>query len=518
MSEPAARGRHGHLALYMIVSMSGAAVLAVELLGTRILGPFYGVSLFLWSALITVTLAALSAGYAVGGRIADRRGTMKGLALILAAAGVWICLIPLLRHPVILLVEPLGLRFTVLIAAMILFFPPLMLMGMVSPWAVKLRTSALSEVGRSAGNLYAISTIASVIAAVLTGFVLIPAIAVSRLILGIGAFLLLAALIAALSGRKNRARASAIPLSLLIGAVIAAVLVPGTPAATGDATIIAGGQSPYAEITVVEYREARFLLIDGSIHTFTDAESGDNLFPYVNVLDIPRFMFRDAGRALLVGLGGGSVAKRLSIFQWHVDAIEIDPLVVQYASDHFGLGPDDAVIHEMDGRKFLIDTDDMWDMIILDAFGSGAVPFHLITVEMMELVSRSLRPGGIVAVNVLTVGWKSEMVRSTAATLETCFRNVIALPIPEPPNTLGNVVILAAHRPLELRRELDRPYSRFSEEYDMNHAWDNRFRPDTENALVFTDDRSPVDLWGERINLVDRRHIRDYFRDAGFSW
>jgi len=110
------------------------------------------------------------------------------------------------------------------------------------------------------------------------------------------------------------------------------------------------------------------------------------------------------------------------------------------------------------------------------------------------------------------------MVLSTAATLKTCFKNVIALPIAEPPNTLGNVILLAAHRPLELRNDLDRPYSRFSEEYDINHAWDNRFRPDTDAALVFTDDRNPVDLWGERINLVDRRHIRDYFRDAGFSW
>jgi spermidine synthase len=518
MSETVDGGRRGYLPLYGIVSMSGAAVLALELLGTRILGPFYGVSLFLWSALITVTLAALSAGYAIGGRIADRKGSMKGLALILAAAGVWICLIPLLRRPVIILVEPLGLRLTVLVAATILFFPPLALMGMVSPWAVKLRASTLSEVGRSAGDLYAVSTVASVMAALLTGFVLIPGIAVSRLIFGIGAFLLLAAIIAVLSTGKTGARASVIPLVLFLGAVAAAALMPGIPSAAGSAEVIETGQSPYGEINVVEYREARFLLIDGSIHTFTDAESGDNLFPYVNVLDIPRLMFKDSGRALLIGLGGGSVARRLSIFQWHVDAVEIDPLVVRYAYDHFGLRTGDAVIHEMDGRRFLIETDDMWDLIILDAFGSGAVPFHLITEEMLELVSRRLRPGGIVALNVLTVGWKSEIVRSTAATLETSFRNVIALPIPEPPNTLGNVVLLAAHRPLELRSVLDRPYSRFSEEYDINHAWDNRFRPDTGNALVFTDDRNPVDLWGERINLVDRRHIREYFRDAGFSW
>ncbi len=294
MNEQTYKMRRSHISLYVIVSMSGAAVLALELLGTRVLGPFYGVSLYLWSALISVTLAALSAGYAVGGRIADRRGTMKGLAFILAAAGVWICLIPLIRHPVILLLEPLGLRITVLLAAMILFFPPLMLLGMVSPWAVKLRTASLSEVGRSAGNLYAISTIASVAAALLTGFVLIPGFPVSRLILGIGAFLLLASLIAVLSDRSRTAVSTAVPLVLFIAAAAGTMTLPALPAATGNATILASGQSPYAEISVVEYREAKFLLIDGSNHTFTDAGSGDNLFPYVNVLDIPRFMFKGA--------------------------------------------------------------------------------------------------------------------------------------------------------------------------------------------------------------------------------
>ena len=254
MNEKSTVAKRSHIFLYVIVSMSGAAVLAIELLGTRVLGPFYGVSLFLWSALISVTLAALSAGYALGGRIADRRGTLKGLAFILAAAGVWICIIPLLRHPVILLLEPLGLRITVLLAATILFFPPLMLLGMVSPWAVKLKTSSLSEVGRSAGNLYAISTIASVAAALLTGFVLIPGFAVSRLILGIGAFLLLASLIAILSDRARTARSTVVTLVLFLAAAAGVMMIRAVPTATGSATVLASGQSPYAEINIVEYK------------------------------------------------------------------------------------------------------------------------------------------------------------------------------------------------------------------------------------------------------------------------
>ena len=100
-----------NLYLYVIVFVSGAAVLAIELLGTRVLGPFYGVSLFLWSALITVTLVALSVGYAVGGRWADRGPRFTRLCYPIAGAGLWLLLLPWLRIPVLQATEPIGLRF-----------------------------------------------------------------------------------------------------------------------------------------------------------------------------------------------------------------------------------------------------------------------------------------------------------------------------------------------------------------------------------------------------------------------
>src|SRR5580765_1394123 len=134
-------------ALYVVVSLSGACVLAIEILGTRLLGPWYGVSLFLWSALISVTLAALSAGYALGGAWADRGITGGKLAVPLAVAGVWMLAVPWLREPVIAVSQHWGLRAAVLAAATVLFFPPLLLLGMVSPAAIRLRASSLEEVG-----------------------------------------------------------------------------------------------------------------------------------------------------------------------------------------------------------------------------------------------------------------------------------------------------------------------------------------------------------------------------------
>jgi len=223
--------------------------------------------------------------------------------------------------------------------------------------------------------------------------------------------------------------------------------------------------------------------------------------------------FNDAGDALLIGLGGGSVAEHFADAGWTVDAVEIDPVVVRFALDHFAFAPDDARIFTMDGRQFLRTTDKKYDIIILDAFGSGSIPFHLVTSEAFELVSSRLDANGLLAINMESIGWKSTIVESMAATLKEHFENILVLPIAEPPNRFGNIIVLASNRALRMKDEMPQPESRFSAAYDRIHAWDNRFEPDTDGALVLTDDLNPADLWGEEINLIERRELREYFKD-----
>ena len=515
MKETTGTASRSHWYLYVLVSVSGGAILAVELLGTRVLGPFYGVSLFLWSALISVTLAALSAGYAIGGRWADRNGKLASLGWIFAVAGVWLLTVPWMRGLVLGITEPMGLRVAVLAAATILFFPPLMLLGMVSPFAVKLRTSALAEVGRSAGNLYAVSTVASVVAALLTGFVLIPALGVSRLLLVIGTMLLLAAFLALLLVRGRSRGTSVSAVVFIILAAAAPFLGAGNR--PGAATI-AFEESPYAEIRIVDYLDARFMIIDGSIHTFVDEETGGNLFPYVHVIDLARNFFEEAGSICLIGLGGGTIAGKYSRAGWRVDAVEIDPTVIDYAYEYFLLDPADAEVFEMDGRRYLQNCRENYEIIIFDAFGGGNIPFQLMTEEAFGLAASRLVPGGLLVMNVEAVGWDDIIVRSAAATLGVHFSNILALPIAEPPNKLGNIILLASNRELELPEELPIPEDRFSLEYDQAHAWDNRYIPDTRGVPILTDDRSPIDLWAERINFAARKELHHYFRDAEVSW
>jgi spermidine synthase len=171
----------------------------------------------------------------------------------------------------------------------------------------------------------------------------------------------------------------------------------------------------------------------------------------------------------------------------------------------------------MDGRSYFKTAADTFDLVIMDAFGSSSIPFHLVTRESFALIRSRLVANGILAMNVEATGWDDILVRSLAATMQRVFEHVTALPMAEPPNTLGNLVLLASDRPLELANEPPVPMDRFSREYNRAHAWDNRFEVDPEGVPVLTDDHNPVDIWAERVNRVARQSLHEHFAPR-VSW
>ncbi len=513
-----------HFYLYAIVFIAGAAVLAIEILGTRILGPFYGVSLFLWSALITVTLLALSVGYALGGRWADKKNKASFIYFFLAGAGLWCLLIPFLKGPVLIITEPLGLRAAVLLAAFILFVPPLTLLGMVSPFAIRIHAKSLNVVGRTAGDLYAISTIGSVLSALLTGFILIPNVGVGRLTFVVGTVLLLTAAVGLVLEFRSKALQTGISIIVVLAA-IGSILIPFERPDPGQG-LLAIEQSPYAEIRVLDVGERRYLLIDGGTHTIVDPKTWKSHLPYTAVVDLTREFFEKPGDMLLIGLGGGTIVKIFAREGWTVDAVEIDPVVIDLAREYFGLRENEGRIYSMDGRQFLITHDKKYDIIVLDAFGSSSIPFHLVTREAFGLVASRLKPDGILAINIEVRNWEDVLVRSLTATLKTQFQEVLALPAYEPAHIMGNVIILATQRRLadpQLQYHIDHskippPGFKSNLSYRRDFAWQKRFIPETGAASVLTDDLNPIDLWSEEINLMARKDLHSYFEDLGLSW
>jgi spermidine synthase len=494
-------------ALFVVVSLSGASVLVLEILGTRVLGPFYGVSLFLWSALIGVTLAALAAGYAIGGRWAGPAPRPGKLAILLAIAGLWVLAIPLLRAPVLALASGFGLRGAVVAAATLLFFPPLMLLGMVSPFAIRLATRHVDEVGRVSGDLFAISTVASVVAAILTGFVLIPQLGVTRLLGAVAAALFLAAAVVA-GGRAARTGAAA--LAVLAGFGAGGALERLRPPVPG---VLAREESAYGEIRVVEHKGLRYLLLDGGAHSIVNAGTGAPRQSYVHVAESATELFPRPGRMLLLGLGGGGAAQVFARRQWQVDAVEIDARVVAAAREWFHLLPQHARVIVGEGRQYLQSTPESYDVVFFDAFGSAAIPFHLVTREAFAAARRRLLDGGVLVVNVETVGWDDPLAHALAATMGEVFSHVVVLPTAEPPDALGNIILMASDRPLDPPRErLGDPVATLPDDDEhfavlsRLHAWDNRYLP--RHGRVLTDDWNPVDLRAEEINRAARRWLQ----------
>jgi spermidine synthase len=283
--------------------------------------------------------------------------------------------------------------------------------------------------------------------------------------------------------------------------------------------VLASVDSPSGRLRVIDWKGSRYLTIDGGVHTIFNAETGEPLQTYVYAAELAADLSRDRGRLLLVGLGGGGAAEVFARRGWKVDAVEIDSAVVRLAGQFFRLRPFHAQVTVGDGRQYLRRSDQRYDAVFLDAFGSTSIPFHLMTREAFAQAKARLEPGGILLANVEVVGWRDPLASAMAATMRTQFRHVTVLPVSEPPNALGNVVLMASDRELDVPGDaLGDPVGSLSDDDEhfrvlaRHHAWENRF--ELLRGRVLTDDWNPCDLRAEEINLAARAWLRTQFPDS----
>ena len=311
-------------------------------------------------------------------------------------------------------------------------------------------------------------------------------------------------------------------LSILVGGVVVLAAVAALIVARHARTpypaqeLVFKGKSPYGEIRVVDDGGLRYLLVDGAIRAAVDTSlQAEYATPNVNVIDVARNFHDGPGRLLLVGLGAGSVAKHYQRAGWNVDVVEADPLMVNVAGRFFGFDSTGVRVSRMDAKEFLAAAVDTYDVIVVDAFGSSSMPSDLLTKEAFGLIASRLGPKGALVVDVRAVGWHDAIVSSLGATLAAVFSNVLALPIAEPPDQLGNVILFASRRPLVIPGDVPVPTDRLTPEYDRFHAWENRFAPDTKGAPVVTDGRNPLGRMLKAVNVRERKQVREMFTRRG---
>ena len=520
------------------VFLAGAALLGLEIAASRVLAPYFGNSLYVWGALIGIVLAGLSTGYWVGGVVADRYPTSRLIVLMLASSSLLVLAIPFVDGWVLdrLVDWDPGPRLNPLLATIFLFGAQSVILGTVSPIAVRLLGRSIERLGRTAGRLFAVSTAGSIAGTFATSFWLIPELGTDQVLASAAVALMFAAAAVALVERLVVAGAIALALAgASIGAVVS--LAPdktGTVAASqlrnwspvyrqqggGDPVggiedtqtgfeILHTKDSQYHRIAVVEDDTSRYLRFDSSFQSgmYKD-DPYRTRFGYSDYLQLPLAYRPETKRILYLGLGGGSAPKRT----WRdfpgvqIDAVELDPEVVDVAYEYFELPRDPRLRVEVeDGRRFLATNDGPWDAIVVDAFYSDSIPFHMATREFLELARSRLAPGGLVAANIIGAvrGPDSRLFRSMLRTYRAVFPTVAIHPVLDAGGddlqVIRNIIVVAGEGAAPSKEFLRERWAELRAVSpgapDLNDAIDGRVDApvSTQDVPVLTDDYAPTD-------------------------
>jgi len=504
--------------LVATAALCGALVMVIEVLGSRVIGPVFGASLFVWTSLITVTLVSLAAGYAVGGVLSDRWKSPDALYGLIMTAGFLVLLIPVVSGTVLRFCLPLGLRTGSLTSSTLLFGPSLLLLGCVSPYIIKIAVREMRNIGRTVGFFYAVSTLGSFVGTVLTGFVLIAYFSVGRIFSFTGFMLILIAFGYFAVMRKRWALLPLLAVPILLARPTPARVV-NLPDGT-KITAVWGKDTYYGKVKVVDRTKAsqryREMLIEGQVQGGIDLNNGLSIFGYSYFLQFLPYGLNSQGKdCLVIGLGAGLVPTWYERKGVRTDVVEINPAVPQVARDYFGFSISGDLFQE-DARYHVTNSSRKYDYIILDVFNGDTTPGHLLSVEFFRLLKPLLREKGILAMNLYgSLRGDTLMLASVNATLGEVFPAVTINPLfsPHEGDGLGNITILAYDYPFP------RPESRWAgaemphpDVYSILERFLWRpyvFPPDTP-AIVLSDNYNPVDFLALRTAETTRKYMLDH--------
>jgi len=398
--------------------------MATEMSASRLLAPYFGNSLYIWANLIGLILIYLTAGYYLGGRLADRRPEPRLLCTLTMAAAVAIAILPFIARPIMgLAIKGLeqisaGAFIGSFAVTVLLFAVPVTILGMVAPFAIRLRVTGVETAGNVSGSLYALSTVGSIVGTFLPVLVLIPWIGTRNTMLVFAGAL--AAVSAAGLGRRLFAGA---PLVILAGIVIP------QGAIKPDSNSIFETESPYHYIQVTEKNGTRYLKLNEgwAVHSIYNP---DRLLTgaYWDYFSVAPW-FASAGspeKALVIGNAAGTIPRQLTYFypDIKIDGVEIDPDVVDTGKKYFDMNEPNLTLHVADGRPYLKTSDKIWDLIAVDAFRQPYIPFYLTTREFFRETSDHLSDRGVVMINVGKTPGDSAVADAIASTMRDVFPSV----------------------------------------------------------------------------------------------
>jgi len=491
--------------IYILLTavVCGALVMVIEVMGSRVIGPFFGVSLFVWTSLITVTLVALALGYGFGGYLADRYSSPKYLYIIILISGALTLLVPVLQASVLELCVPLGLRAGAFISTLILFGPTLFLLGCVSPYLVKIAASQLRNLGAVVGGLYALSTIGSTVGTIITGFVLVALLGVNKIFLVTGTLLVSLSIGYFVIFRKQWMALAAITLPFLLyhPYVFTSKILPDG----SELSIVEHSESFYGSLKVVdsksEGKHSRYMMIDSMIQGGMDMHNGLSIYNYNYYMQFIPYMLHPGGKqCLVIGLGAGIVPSWYEQNGAICDIVDIDPEVIRLAKKFFGFKSNGEIYTE-DGRYFLASTSKKYDYVLLDVFNGDITPSHMLSREALELQRSRLSEQGVLAINLIgSLFNENFMTASVVTTMKQVFDQVEIYPAfrVDEGKGIGNVIMVAyqgKQREFQPVNNSIFTIHPFFERDIRTHIGTRYTFPDDTPAIVLTDNYNPIDFY-----------------------
>jgi spermidine synthase len=489
--------------LPVLVFVVGAGSLGAEIAAVRLLAPYFGASTIVWANTIGVVLVALSVGYWLGGRLADRHPHLRGLCLLSLAAAALLALVPFVAHPLLnLAVQALdeisaGAFLGSLLAVLALVAVPVLLLGAASPWAIRLGVSSVEEAGTVAGRLYALSTAGSLVGTLASALLLIPLVGTRRTFLVFA----LAISVTAVAGLRPVRRYALAPAA--IAALIA--LPVGTLKAQSDAgKVIHEAETQYQYARVVQASDGtRYLeLNEGQAeHSVYNPRSvlTNDYWDGMLVLPFTRRAPAPPRRLAILGNAAGTTARAYGHFfpATRIDGVELDPELTKIGRRWFGMNNPRLRVFNEDARPFMRRTKARYDAIVVDAYRQPYIPFYMTTREFFQLCRERLAPGGVVIVNIGHPSGSDKLEKVLTASARKALPYELRDPI-EPTNTL----LVASARPLSsahLRAALPRLPAGLRATASTALAG---LRPPLRGGAVYTDDKAPVE-WLIDKSIVD---------------
>ncbi len=493
--------------LYLTVFVSGMTSLALEMAASRLLGNVFGTSNLVWASIIGLILIYLAVGYFLGGRLSDRYPYYRLFFLILVGASLTIALVPAISRPVLRLAADAFDQLNIAILAgsfasvIILLSIPMTLLGMASPFAIRLAISSTEDSGKVAGKIYAISTLGSFLGTFLPVLVLIPLIGTYRTFLAFSALLLIVALIGLgkTCGYKFASRLT--PILILIPIITVWGLPGGAKNTPGQ---IYETESAYNYIQVLEQNGYRLLRLNEGqgVHSIYHPQQVNYYGPWEQVsvspfFNDPPYDPNNIKSIAIVGLAAGTAARQATLIYGPIpiDGFEIDPKIVEVGQRFFNMTEPNLNVLVQDGRWGLEHSTRCYQIISIDAYRPPYIPAHLTTREFFTIVREHLSEDGVMVINVGRAPNDRRLIDALGGTILTVFPTIHVMDVPNTFNSIIFATVQPTHRDNLLANFL---YLQQRQDVaplllDSMQLTIANLQPSPEPGIIFTDDQAPIE-------------------------